>query len=320
MILPTLDSIETATGLVHGVIAPTPQIRWPLLCARTGVEVWIKHENHTPVGAFKLRGGLVYMDELSRREPELKGVITASRGNHGQSIAFAARRAGLFAVVVVPHGNSPEKNAAMRALGAELIEHGADFQEAYEHAMRLAATEGLHPVHSFDPTLVRGVATYALELFRGVADLDAVYVPIGMGTGICGTIAVRDALGLRTEIVGVVAEQAPAYARSWAAGEPVAATVGDTIADGLACRVPDREALGIIRRRAARILTVSESEIRTAMRHLFSDTHNAAEGAGAAPLAGLFQERERMLGRRVAVVLSGGNVDAEVFARVLAEP
>ena len=318
MVLPDGASLEAAADLVHSVLSPTPQIRWPLLCARSGAEVWVKHENHSPVGAFKLRGGLVYMDELRRSRPEVTGVITATRGNHGQSITLAARRAGLRAVIVVPYGNSPEKNAAMRACGAELVEFGNDFQDAYEYAARQAAAEGLWMVRSFDVQLVRGVASYSLELFRAVPDLDTLYVPIGQGSGICGAIAVRNALGLAAEIVGVVAEQAPAYALSWAAGHPVAAAVGETIADGVACRVPDPQAFEIIRHGAARIVTVTEAEICAAMRCLFCDTHNAAEGAGAVALAALLQERERMRGRRVAIVLSGGNVDAAVFSRVLA--
>jgi threonine dehydratase len=318
MTLPSLASIQSAAELVHRVMLPTPQIRWPLLCARVGAETWVKHENHTPVGAFKLRGGLVYMDSLRRREPNLTGVIAATRGNHGQSVAFAASRVGLRSVIVVPHGNSREKNAATRALGATLIEHGADFQEAYEHSAKLAEAGKLHLVRSFDGTLVAGVASYALELFEAVADLDAVYVPIGMGSGICGVVAARNALGLRTEVIGVVAARAAAYAQSFAAGHAVAADVGQTIADGMACRVPDPAAIEIILGGVSRVATVEEVEIRSAMRHLFSDTHNVAEGAGAAALAGLLQERERMQGRRVAVILSGGNVDTGEFAQTLA--
>jgi threonine dehydratase len=317
MLLPNLESLEAAAERIRQVIPPTPQICWPLLCARTGAEVWVKHENHTPVGAFKIRGGILYMEELVRREPKIRGVIAATRGNHGQSVAFGAARAGLRAVVVVPHGNSREKNAAMRALGAELIEYGRDFQEAYEHAISLAESQRLHMVQSFAPTLVTGVATYALELFRAVAGVDTVYVPIGMGSGICGTIAVRDALGLKTEIVGVVAAGAPAYALSFAAGRPVATDTADTIADGIACRVPDPEALEVIRRGAARIVTVTDDEIRSAMRDLFTDTHNVAEGAGAAALAALLQERESVRGRRVAIILSGGNIDRDLFASIL---
>ena len=318
MVLPGIDALEAASAIVRQVVPPTPQICWPLVSARAGAEVWIKHENHTPVGAFKLRGGLVYMEQLRRREPAVTAVIAATRGNHGQSIAYAAARAGLRAVIAVPHGNSCEKNAAMRALGAELVEHGEDFQEAYEYAAGLAEAQGLHFVRSFDAALLSGVASYALELFGAVRNLDAVYVPIGMGSGICGTIAARDALGLRTEVIGVVAARAPAYALSFAAGQPIAAAVGETIADGMACRVPDAGALRIMRQGAARIVTVEEEEIAAAMRHLFSDTHNVAEGAGAAALAALLQERRRMEGRRVALILSGGNVDRDVYARVLA--
>jgi threonine dehydratase len=320
MVLPDLQTLEAAAELVRQAIPPTPQIRWPLLCARAGAEVFVKHENHSPVGAFKLRGGIVYMDELKRAQPDLHGVIAATRGNHGQSIAFAAARAGLRAVIVVPHGNSREKNAAMRSLGADLREHGRDFQEALEYAAGLARTEHLHFVPSFHPALVAGVASYALELFRAVPNLDAVYVPIGMGSGICGTIAVRDALGLKTEVIGVVAAGAPAYALSFAAGCPIPTATAETIADGVACRVPDPEALEIIRGGAARIVTVTDNEICAAMRHFFSDTHNGAEGAGATPLAALLQERAAMAGHRVALILSGGNVDREVFARTLFEP
>jgi threonine dehydratase len=318
MVMPALGALQTAAEIVHRTLPPTPQIHWPLVSARAGAEVWIKHENHTPVGAFKLRGGLVYMERLRQREPKVTGVVAATRGNHGQSIAYTAARARLRAVIVVPHGNSCEKNAAMRALGAELIEHGDDFQEAHEHAAGISEAEGLHFVRSFDGDLLCGVASYALELFGAVRDLDAVYVPIGMGSGICGTIAVRNALELGTEVIGVIAARAPAYALSFAAGKPVEAAVGDTIADGMACRVPDADALRTIRQGAARIVTVEEEEIKAAMRHLFSDTHNAAEGAGAAALAALLQERRRMAGRRVALILSGGNVDRDVFARVLA--
>jgi threonine dehydratase len=318
MVLPGLEALQAAAEIIHRVLPPTPQIHWPLVSARAGAEVWIKHENHTPVGAFKLRGGLVYTERLRQRKPHIRGVIAATRGNHGQSIAYTAARAGLRAVIVVPHGNSCEKNAAMRGMGAELIEHGDDFQEAYEYAAAMAEEQNLHFVRSFDSDLLCGVASYALELFGAVRDLDAVYVPIGMGSGICGTIAVRDALGLRTQVIGVVAANAPAYALSFSAGEPVAAPVRDTIADGMACRVPDVDALRIIRLGAARIVTVEEEEIMAAMRHLFSDTHNAAEGAGAAALAALLQERPRMAGRRVALILSGGNVDRDVFARILA--
>jgi threonine dehydratase len=313
-----LAEIEQAAALVHRVLLPTPQLCWPLLAARCGTEVWVKHENHTPIGAFKIRGGLAYLAALREREPDISGVVTATRGNHGQSIALAARRLGLAATVVVPHGNSREKNAAMRGFGAELVEHGHDFQAAYEHAQALAGERGLHFVRSYDRSLVAGVASYGLELFGAVADLDSVYVPIGLGSGISGIMAARDALGLSTRVVGVVAANAPAYALSFAAGSPVATNSADTMADGLACRVPDAAALAAILRGTERILAVTDEEIRAAMRHLFTDTHNVAEGAGAAALAGLLQEKERLAGKRVAVILSGGNVDREVFADVLA--
>ncbi len=317
--LPTLSDLESAARRVHAAFLPTPQFCWPLLCQRAGAEVWVKHENHTPIGAFKVRGGLVYLAELRRREPDVREVIAATRGNHGQSVAFAARQYGIRATVVVPRGNSIEKNAAMRALGAELIEHGHDFQAAYEFSRQMAAKRGLHFFESFHPWLVTGVGTYALELLRAVSDLDTVYVPIGLGSGICGTIAARDALGQRTRIVGVVAEQAPCYALSVGQGRAVSTDTADTIADGMACRVPNAEALEIIRRRADRIVAVSEPEIRAAMRHYFTDTHNVAEGAGAGPLAALLKEREAVAGRRVALILSGGNVDAAVYQSVLAE-
>jgi threonine dehydratase len=315
-----LDTLDAAAALIRTVVPPTPQYCWPLLSRRVGAELWVKHENHTPIGAFKLRGGLVYLDGVRRAQPQIRGVVTATRGNHGQSIAFAAARLGLAATVVVPHGNSIEKNRAMVAFGARLVEAGHDFQAAYEHAVALAERESLHLVRSYDPLLVRGVASYALELFRAVPDLDVVYVPIGLGSGISGVIAAREALGLAAEIVGVVAAEAPAYALSFAAGAPVSTNSAETIADGLAVRVPDPAALEVIRGGAADIVRVSEAEIRRAMRILFTDTHNAAEGAGAAALAAALQERDRLAGKRVAVIQTGGNIDRAQFAEVLAEP
>ena len=317
--LPGLAALEEAAALVHRTVPPTPQYRWPLLSQRVGAELWVKHENHTPIGAFKLRGGLVYLEDLKLREPGLKGVVTATRGNHGQSIAYAASRLGLAATIVVPYGNSVEKNRAMATFGCTLIEHGHDFQAAYEHAMTLAERDRLHLVRTFHPKLLCGVASYSLELLRAVADIDVVYVPIGQGSGICGMIAAREALGLTTEIVGVVAENAPAYALSFAAGKPVATNSADTVADGLAVRVPDDTAVAMITKHAARIVQVSEAEIRRAMRILFTDTHNIAEGAGAASFAGALKERDRLHGKRVAVVQSGGNIDRVLFAEILAE-
>lgn len=318
MTLPDLETLRAAADIVHRTVPPTPAIRWPLLCDRAGAEVWVKHENHTPVGAFKMRGGLVYMERLRETGPSVRGVIAATRGNHGQSVAYAAARAGLRAVIVVPRGNSREKNAAMRALGAELLERGHDFQSAYEETVKIAEAESLHMFPSFDGSLVSGVASYALELFEQVPKLDVVYVPIGLGSGICGTIAARNALGLKTEVVGVVAAGAPAYALSFSAGRPVATETAETMADGVACRTPHPDAVDIINRYAARVIKVDDGEIRHAMRCLFSDTHNAAEGAGAVALAGLLQEHASMAGRRAAVILSGGNVDSDVFARMLA--
>ena len=319
MKLPLLDQLEQAARVVHAVMAPTAQICWPQLCQRLGAEVWVKHENHTQLGAFKIRGGIVYFEELCRRLPNLGGVIAATRGNHGQSIAYAARRHGLKALIVVPHGNSAEKNAAMRALGAELVEHGSDFLDAFEHAQRLAEAKSLHMVPSFDDTLVRGVASYSLELFHAVPDIHTLYVPVGWGSGICGAMAVRDALRSKTEIVGVVAEAAPAYARSFQGGRAVSHPVSATIADGVALRAPDQRALECILRGVARILTVTENEIRSAMRALFTATHNVAEGAGALALAAAMQEKSRLSGRRIALVQSGGNVDRDKFAQVLLE-
>jgi threonine dehydratase len=313
-----LADVDGAAALIRDVVPPTPAYRWPLLCERLGVDLTLKHENHTPLGAFKVRGGLTYVDALRRREPYVARLVSATRGNHGQSIAFAAARGGLRATIVVPEGNSPEKNAAMRALGAELIVHGADFDEAREHAATLVAGDpAARFVPSYHRDLVVGVATYARELFAA-GPFDAVYVPIGLGSGISGVIAVRDLLGLATEVVGVVSEEFPAYARSFAAGAVVEGEPAASIADGMACRVPDPAALAVIRAGAARIVTVSEAAIRAAMRWVFADTHNAAEGAGAAAVAAVAGERERLAGKRVAAVLSGGNVDAAVFGALLA--
>ncbi len=313
----TLAEIDRAAALVGAVVPPTPAYRWPLLAARLGVDLTLKHENHTPLGAFKVRGGLTYVDALRRRAPQVRRLVSATRGNHGQSIAFAAARAGLRATIVVPEGNSPEKNAAMRALGAELIVHGADFDEARVHAAALVAADpAARFVPSYHRDLVVGVATYARELFAA-GTFEVVYVPIGLGSGISGTIAVRDLLGLDTEVVGVVSEAFPAYARSFAAGAVVEGTPGTSIADGMACRVPDPAALAVIRAGAARVVTVSEAALRAAMGWIFADTHNAAEGAGAAAVAAVAGERERLRGKRVAAVLSGGNVDAAVLAAVL---
>ena len=312
-----LDVLDTAAAVVHRVIAPTPQLVWPLLSARAGCTVWVKHENAAPTGAFKVRGGLVHLARLKQADPKLRGVIAATRGNHGQSIAFAAGRLGLRATIVVPHGNSADKNRAMRALGAELIIHGHDFQAALDHARARAAQDRLCFVPSFHPDLVAGVASYALELFRAAPTLDAVYVPIGLGSGICGVIAARDALGLKTEVIGVVSASAPAYALSFAKGAPVSTERADTLADGMACRVPVPEAVEMICRGAARVVTVTDDAVLDAIGHLFSDSHTIAEGAGAAPLAALLQERSRLAGKTVGLILSGGNIDRALYRRAL---
>lgn len=314
----SLDELEAAAAFVHARMPPTPLHAWPLLSERTGVDILVKHENHTPAGAFKVRGGMIFVDDLRRSRPGVTGIVTATRGNHGQSIARAATAAGLRSVIVVPHGNSVEKNAAMRAFGAELVEHGADFDEAREEAARRAEVEGLFMVPSFDPALVKGVATYALEMFRAAPDLDAVLVPIGLGSGICGLIMARDLLQLKTEIIGVVAENAPTYALSFEAGRPVPTNSARTFADGMAVRGPDPVAVDMICRGAADVVRVGETEIADAVRLLFEATHNVAEGAGAAPLAAVLQARQRFAGRRIGLVLSGGNIDRSTYREVLA--
>jgi threonine dehydratase len=316
--LPSLAGIESACKLVHRFVPPTPQYSWPLLNQRAGCEVWLKHENHTPVGAFKVRGGIVYMDWLRQAHPEVKGVISATRGNHGQSQAFAARHFGLSAVVVVPHGNSREKNAAMRALGAELIEHGDDFHAADHYADLLAKERGLFRMPSFDPLLIRGVATYALEFFRGSPALDAVFVPVGWGSGAIGLAAVRNVLGLKTKIVGVVSASAPTYALSFAAGHVIEQRSNTRIADGIALGRAHDEGFEILRRELDHIVQVMDDEVEEAMRAIFTDTHNVAEGAGAAAVAAILKNKGAWSGKRIGAVLSGGNVDRATFARVMA--
>ncbi len=315
----SLDELEQAARRVYRSMGPTPQYAWPLLAERAGCEVWVKHENHSPIGAFKVRGGLNYMQRLKEEKPCVcpSGVISATRGNHGQSIGLAARAVGMAATILVPFGNNPEKNRAMRALGVELIEFGDDFQEAAEQAQALAVGRGLHMVPSFHPWLVEGVASYGLEFFRAVEGLDAVFVAIGMGSGICSLIQARDALGLKTRIYGVVSENAPAYALSFGEGDIVTTDSADTLADGVACRVPDRLALETILDGAADVITVGEEEILTAMSHYYTDTHNIAEGAGAAPLAALLKRKQDFAGQRVGLILSGGNADKALMKRAL---
>jgi threonine dehydratase len=312
----SLDDLREAAARVHALMPATPQYPWPKLARRTGCQAWVKHENHTPTGAFKIRGGIIYMEEMARRGAP-PGVISATRGNHGQSISLAASRAGIPATIYVPHGNSVDQNAAMLGFGATLVEFGDDFDQARVEAARVASERGLHFVPSFHEDLVRGVASYALELFAVVSDLDVVYVAIGMGSGICGLINARDVLGLRTEIVGVVSEQAPAMALSVAAGQLVTTPTSRTFADGIATRVPHELAYAIITQGSAAIVQVSEDEIAEAVRSYFDDTHQVAEGAGAAPLAALMKERSRRAGQRVGLILTGGNIERARYRRIL---
>ena len=313
----TLTELREAARSVHAVMPPTPQYAWPRLAEATGCRVWVKHENHTPTGAFKVRGGILYMEALRRNGGPIKGIITATRGNHGQSIAFSAARNGIPATIFVPRGNAADQNAAMRAFGANVIEHGRDFDAAREECARLAAEQDLHFIPSFHRDLAKGVATYALELFEAVPSLDTVYVPIGMGSGIVGLITARDLLGLKTEIVGVVAQNAPAMALSFQAGRSIPTPSAKTFADGVATRQPDDQAVGIIHAGAARIVQVSEDEIAAAIRTYFQTTHHVVEGAGATPLAALLQERARMSGKSVGLIMTGCNIDAAVYERIL---
>ncbi|MEX3777677.1 threonine dehydratase [Pseudomonas sp. MYb118] len=313
----TRDDIEQAAREVYKVMPATAQYAWPLLAERLGCTVWVKHENHTPTGAFKVRGGITFMHWLKQAHPEVKGIVSATRGNHGQSVALAATAVGLRALIVVPLGNSVEKNNAMRGFGGEVVEFGRDFDEAREEAARLAQAHGLYLVPPFHGELVKGVATYALELFSAAPDLHTVYVPIGCGSGICAVIAARDALGLDTQVVGVVSTEAAAAKLSFEAGSLCETPSANTFADGLAVRKPIPEAFERYRTGAARIVAVSEEQIAEAMRVYYTDTHNLAEGAGAAALAALMQEQGAMAGRKVGVILSGGNVDRSVYAKVI---
>jgi threonine dehydratase len=324
MKLPSLEEIQQAQSIVYRYMPPTPQYSWPLINQRMsnssspGVECWIKHENHSPVGAFKLRGALVYAEWLKETQPDISGLVAATRGNHGQGVGMAARLLGLKAVIVVPRGNSKEKNRAMIAQGVELIERGADFQESLEYAREVAEDRGLAMIDSFHERLVMGTSTYAIEFLQGAPALDRVYVPIGLGSSICGVSAARNALGLSTEIVGVVTEGSPSYALSFEQRMVVAAPSNTQIADGLACRLPNANAMGAIWENVARIIRVSDEEIEAAMRGLYEDTHNIAEGAGAAALAGALKEKDTLPGKRIGAVLTGGNVDRDVYERVLA--
>jgi threonine dehydratase len=316
----SLDELERAQQIVHAAIPPTAAHAWPLLAQRLGTNVIVKHENHTPTGAFKVRGGLIYMDRLKRERPQTAGIISATTGNHGQSLAFAAGRYRLPVTIYVPHGNSTEKNRAMKAFGANLIEYGDDFEAARQEAGRHAERKGLEIVRSFHRDLCLGVSTYALELFRSQRDIDVLYVPIGQGSGISGCILARDLLGLKTEIVGVQSTEAPSYALSFKAGTIVSTNSSNTRADGVATRIPDPDAFEIIRKGASRIVQVTDDEIGEAIRAYWTDTHNLAEGAGAAALAAALQEKATLRGKRVGLVLSGGNIDFELFRKWVMAP
>ncbi|WP_093081503.1 threonine dehydratase [Sphingobium sp. AP50] len=313
----SLASLRSAAALIHEQVPPTPQYAWPLLAGRSGCDVWVKHENHTPTGAFKVRGAITYIDWLRTAHPEVKGIITATRGNHGQAQVRAAKAAGLSVTIVVPHGNALEKNRAMRAFGANLIEHGHDFDSAKAEALRLSQEQGLFMVPAYHDQLVRGVASYGLELFDAVPDLNTVYVPVGCGSGLCGTIAARDALGLKTKVVGVVSAHVDAAKRSFEAGRLISSPTAYTFADGVAVCTPVQAALDYFGPRADRFVAVTDDEVAEAIRIYWEDTHNLAEGAGAVALAALMQEKEAMRGKRVAVILSGGNGDRSQMAEIL---
>jgi threonine dehydratase len=321
MHLPTAAELDAAASIVYGAMPATPQFSWPLLNEALGTQAWVKHENHTPIAAYKVRGGLVYLQRLMEREPQLSGIISATRGNHGQSLAFAARRHGVQATIVVPHGNSLEKNAATRMLGAQLIEYGDDFQASREHAQMLARRDGLHMVPPCHPDLVAGVASYWMELLRAQPDLDTVLVPIGQGSGFCGAIAAREALGLKTRVIGVVSTHAPAYQLSFRSGQQIDAPATTVLADGMACRAADPTSLAVVQRYADDVVAVSDEEVARAMRLLYRCTHNLAEGAGAAAVAAALQLKHdpRVAGRKIGLPITGANIDADMLQRVLAE-
>jgi threonine dehydratase len=312
-----LSTLQAVASEVYQHMQPSPQLQWPLLSERCGCEVWVKHENHNPTGAFKVRGGLIYLKNLRQREPGVTGIVSATRGNHGQSLAFAAAKHGLSLTIVVPDGNSADKNRAMQALGAELVIHGQDFNESVDHARVLEQERGLHRVPSFHDDLVDGVASYALELLQAKPDLDCIYVPIGMGSGACGVITARNALGLDTEIVGVVSTGADCYARSFAAGKPVSTPGANTIADGLAVRTPDPQALALMLGNLSRIVAVTDDEVLASIGHYFADTHNLVEGAAAAPLAALLRQPPASASERVGLICSGANIDRELYQQAL---
>lgn len=316
-LLPTKQQLNAAAKIVYAAMPPTPQFSWPLINEALGCKAWIKHENHTPTGAFKVRGGLVYLHELAQRDPNTKHVVTATRGNHGLSIGYAAKRHGMTAHIVVPRGNSAEKNMAMRALGVDLIEYGDEFQDCREHAALLAQKNDWHRIPSMHADLLSGVASYWMELFAAQPDLDIVFVPIGQGSGICAAAAVKHALGLKTKIIGVVSAHALAYKSSFDARCKIEEPVSTKLADGLACRVPDDVSLDIILGMVDQVVSVTDTEVAAAMKLLFVSTHNVAEGAGAAAMAAAMQMKATLSGLKVGLPLCGGNVDAKQFSIII---
>jgi len=317
MIPPTLQDVYLARQRLQGVLQPTPLMRHPLLAAELGCEVYVKHENHNPTGAFKVRGGVnlvsTFDDDARRR-----GVVTASTGNHGQSIAFACQRAGVPCRIYVPVGNNPEKNAAMRAFGATVVEHGRDFDEARLEVERVVREQGLRYVHSAnEPLLIAGVGTYALEIFERLPDADVVFVPIGGGSGASGLVTVRDALGAKADVIGVQAERADAFTRSWRGPERVVGDSADTFAEGMATRVTFDLPFDILKRGLRDIVTLSEAELEDGVRLALRTTHNLAEGAGAAPIAAAWKRRADLKGKTIVCVMSGGNLDTQTLRRIL---
>ena len=313
---PTLKDAYAARPRVYRVVKPTPLMRHALLSAETGLDLYVKHENHNPTGAFKIRGGLNLIASLSAEER--RGVITASTGNHGQSIAYASQREGVPCTIVVPRGNNPEKNAAMRALGAEVIEFGRDFDEAREKVEQMQHERGLRYVHSAnEPLLIAGVATYALEIFDDLPDVDVVLVPIGGGSGACGCSIVRTGIGSRAKVIGVQAAGADAFARSWRTHTRVVGDKADTFAEGMATRVTFDLPFGILQRELDDVVTLGEDELAEGVRLALRATHNLAEGAGGSALAAALKLRDRLAGRKVVCVMSGGNIDRATLRRVL---
>ncbi len=313
----SFQGILAARKTVYRHLKPTPLIGHPLLSEWLGFPAWVKHENHNPTGSFKIRGGFNLVSHLSESEKS-RGVITATRGNHGQSVALACRTYGVRCVIAVPEGNNPEKNEAMKAFGSELLVHGRDFDEARERVEQIQAEQRLRYIHSAnEPLLVEGVGTYALEILEELPDVDCILVPVGGGSGISGVLTAVRAAAPKVQVIGVQAANAPSIYLSWKKGEKVTTDSADTMADGLATRVPFEMTFDIIHRYVDEVVTVTEEELMEAVFRIFQTTHNVAEGAGAATTAAAFKLRSRLAGKKVALVLSGGNITASLFQQVL---